>query len=123
MAFSLVIFLVLGVMTASAQSPEALQVTIPFAFTAHNVSMPAGDYRISRTVGGSGLLAIQNIETGRTLFFLGSQIGGGAAAAHSTVAFRSVGTSYTLADIYWGGYAAGVQLRLPDEPVMTASLR
>ncbi len=121
--FSLVILVALGAMSAAAQAPDTLQVTIPFAFTIHNVAMPAGDYLISRSADGSGLLAIQNTGTRQTAFFLAGQTGHSAAPDRSSVAFRSEGAGYWLADIWWAGYTSGAQLQVPHEPVMTASTR
>jgi hypothetical protein len=121
--FSLVILVALGAMSAAAQAPDTLQVTIPFAFTVHNVALPAGDYRISRSADGSGLLAMQNIDTRQTVLFLASQTGHSAAADRSSVAFLSGGADYSLADIWWAGYASGVQLQALHGPVITASAR
>ncbi len=119
--FSLIVLLALGAMSAAAQAPDTLQIAIPFAFTVHNVAMPAGDYRISRSVDGNGLLAIENIDTRQTVLFLASQTGHGPAPDQSSVAFRSEGAGYSLADIWWAGYTSGARLRALREPVLTAS--
>jgi hypothetical protein len=113
----------LGALSATAQTLNTLQVAVPFAFTIHNVAMPAGDYRISRSTDGSGLLAVQNIDTRQTVFFLASQTGHSVAPNQSSVGFRSDGASYSLADVWWAGYTSGAQLRVLREPVMTASVR
>jgi hypothetical protein len=120
---SFVILATLGVMSAAAQAPDTLQVAIPFAFTVHSVAMPAGEYRISRSADGSGLLAIENIDTRQTVLFLGNQTGHGLAADQSSVAFRSGTAAYSMTDISWAGYTSGVQLKVPSEPVMPASLK
>ena len=121
--FSLVILVTLGAMSAAAQASDTIQVAIPFAFTVHNVDMPAGNYRVGRSADGSGLLAVQNIETHQTVFCLANQTGHSIAADQSSVAFRAAGAGYSLVDIRWAGYTSGAQLRVAQESVLTASAR
>lgn len=118
-----VMLAVLGAASASAQSPETLQVTVPFAFTIDNVYMPAGEYSISRSGGDSGgLLALRNSDRRHTLFFVGSAAARGSAPAQSSLVFRRDGSDYSLADIWWAGYTSGVQLPPAKESPNTAAL-
>jgi hypothetical protein len=87
--FSLIVFVTLGAMSAAAQTSDTIQVAVPFAFTVHNVDMPAGIYRFTRASDGSGLLALRNIDTRQETFFLPIPTGFGAAPYQSSVAFRS----------------------------------
>ena len=121
--FSLVVLVTLGAMSAAAQTSDTIQVSIPFAFTVHNVDMPAGNYRIARAAGGSGLLALRNIDTEQAVFFLAIPTGYGTAPTQSSVAFRSGEVGYSLTDIRWAGYPSGVQMRTAHEAVITASAR
>ena len=121
--FAPVILAVLGAASVAAQSPETLQVSVPFPFTVNGVYMPAGAYSISRSgAENSALLAMRRRDSGHTLFFAGSSAALGAAAVQSSLVFRHEGREYSLADIWWGGYSSGVQLAPPKESPTTASL-
>ena len=121
--FSLIVLVTLGAMSAAAQTADSIQVAVPFAFTVHNVDMPAGIYRFTRASDGSGLLALRNIDTRQETFFLSISTGFGAAPYQSSVAFRAAGAGYSLVDIRWAGYTSGAQLRVAQESVLTASAR
>jgi hypothetical protein len=121
--FAPVVLAALGVASAAAQSPGTLQVTVPFPFTVNGVSMPAGDYSISRSgAESSALLGMRSNDRRHTLFFAGSPAVLGNAAAASSLVFRHVGSEYSLADIWWAGYSAGVQLAPAKESPATAAL-
>jgi len=121
--FSLIVLVTLGTMSAAAQTSDTIQVAVPFAFTVHNVDMPAGIYRFTRASDGNGLLALRNIDTRQETFFLSIPTGFGAATYQSSVAFRAGDGGYSLADVRWAGYASGVQMRSAREVVITASAR
>lgn len=113
----------LGAASASAQSTETLQVNVPFAFTINSVYMPAGEYSISRPGNdNSGLLAMRSSDGRHTALFLGSTAARGSAPAQSSLVFRHEGLDYSLADVWWAGYASGVQLPPAKEPPSTAAL-
>jgi hypothetical protein len=121
--FAPVVLAALGAVSVAAQSPETLQVTVPFAFTVNGVYMPAGEYTISRSgAENSALLAMRRSDSRHTLFFEGSTAALGGAAVQSSLAFRHEGSEYSLADIWWGGYSSGVQLAPTKESPATASL-
>ncbi len=120
--FSLIVLVALGAMSATAQTADSIQIAVPFAFTVHNVDMPAGIYRFTRASDGSGLLALRNIDTRQETFFLSIPTGFGTAVYQSSVAFRAGGAGgYTLSDVRWAGYASGVQMHSAREVVITAS--
>ncbi|HXN47731.1 MAG TPA: hypothetical protein VN893_13885 [Bryobacteraceae bacterium] len=121
--FAPIVLAVVGAASVAAQSPETLQVTVPFPFTVNGVYMPAGAYSISRSgAENSALLAMRRGDSGHTLFFAGTSASLGGAAAQSSLVFRHEGSDYSLADIWWGGYSSGVQLAPPKESAATAAL-
>ena len=121
--FAPVVLAALGVTSAAAQSQETLQVTVPFAFTVNSVYMPAGEYSISRSgAENSTLLAMRSNDSRHTLFFAGSAAALGGAATASSLVFRHEGGGYCLADVWWAGYATGVQLAPSKESPSTAGL-
>jgi hypothetical protein len=121
--FAPVVLAVLSAASVAAQSPETLQVTVPFRFTVNGVYMPAGAYSISRSgAENSALLAMRGSDSRHTLFFVGSSAALGGAAAQSSLVFRREGSEYSLADIWWGGYNSGVQLAPAKQSPGTAAL-
>ncbi len=121
--FAPVVLAVLGAASVAAQSPETLQVTVPFPFTVNGVLMPAGEYSISRSgAENSALLAMRRSDSRHTLFFAGSSAALGGTAVQSSLVFRHEGSEYSLADIWWGGYSSGVRLAPPKESPATAAL-
>ena len=121
--FSILILAILAAMPAAAQAPDAIQVAVPFAFTVHSVSLPAGDYRISRAQDGSGLVTLQNVDSRQTVLFLATQTGRGIPAEQSSVAFKAEGAAYSLADVWWAGYAYGARMQAQHEVVLTAGMQ
>ncbi len=122
--FAQVFLAAVGAVSASAQSPETLQVSVPFVFTVNNVYMPAGAYSIARLgADNSALLAIRSGDSRHTAFFVGSPAARGSAPAQSSLVFRHEGQEYSLADIWWAGYTSGVQLPPSKEPPTSAALR
>jgi hypothetical protein len=123
LSFLPVVLAALGAASAAAQSPETLEVRVPFPFTVNSVYMPAGDYSISRSgAENSGLVALTGYDSRHTLFFVGNAAARGATPAQSSLVFRHEGGDYSLADIWFAGYASGVQLAPSKEPPATASL-
>jgi len=121
--FAPVVLAALGAVSLVAQTPETLQVTVPFPFTVNGVFLPAGAYSVSRSgAENSALVAMRRSDSGHTLFFAGSSAGLGGAAAQSSLVFRHEGSEYSLADIWWGGYSSGVQLAPTKESPSTAAL-
>jgi hypothetical protein len=113
----------LGAAVASAQSPETLQVNVPFTFTINNVYMPAGEYSIGRPgMDNSGLLVMRSNDGRHTAFFMGNAAARGSAPAQSSLVFRHEGIDYSLADIWWAGSSSGVQLPPAKESPSTATL-
>ena len=121
--FSLIVLVALGAMSAAAQTSDAIQVSVPFAFNVHSVVMPAGIYRLTRANDGSGLLAVRNVDTRQETFFLTVPTGFGNAPYQSSVAFRSGDGGYSLSDVRWSGYASGSQTRTAHEVIIVASVQ
>ncbi|HEY1207414.1 MAG: hypothetical protein ABSH46_14495 [Bryobacteraceae bacterium] len=121
--FTPVMLAALGTASASAQSPETLQVNVPFTFTINNVYMPAGEYSIGRPgIDNSGLLVMRSSDGRHTAFFMGSAAARGSAPAQSSLVFRHEGFDYSLADIWWAGSTTGLQLPPSKESPSTTAL-
>ena len=116
-----VMLLAVAALSAYAQSPAALRVSIPFEFSINNTAMPAGEYSISRAgVGNVRLLALRSTDNRHTVLFAGNAAVLGSPAQQSSVAFNHDDNNYVLAGIRWAGYTSGVKLAA-HESAMTAS--
>ena len=116
-----VMLLALAALSAYAQSPAALRVSVPFQFSINNTTMPAGDYSISRAgVGNTRLLALRSDDNRHTVLFAGNASMLASAAPQSSLVFNHDNNNYVLAGIWFAGYTSGVKLAA-HESAMTAS--
>jgi hypothetical protein len=101
--------------SAHAQDADAVVVKVPFEFVAGGATLPAGEYRVSRTNPGATLeLAISGYNKGSA--FLIPQAFDDDPANLATVSFEHVGGKYFLSRIKT---PAGVYtLPTPREMVM-----
>lgn len=90
--------LLAGVVSARAQSTDAVVVTVPFEFVAGGATLAAGDYRVNRL----------NPSVTQELFISGRNKGGtfllpvafeGGSAGEPTLSFEHVGGKYFLSRI------------------------
>jgi hypothetical protein len=90
---------VLGVgVSARAQDADAVAVSVPFEFVAGDVTLPAGDYRVSRdNPGANRELAISGYKKGK-VFVLPVAFDGGPSN-QPTLSFEHVGGKYLLSRI------------------------
>lgn len=115
------VLLAVAALSAYAQSPAALRVSVPFQFSINNTAMPAGEYSISRAGLGDGrLLALRSSDNRHTVLFAGNAAALASAAQQSSLVFNHNDNNYVLAGIWWAGYTSGVKLAA-HESAMTAS--
>src|SRR5580692_3231899 len=75
---------------------------VPFNFTVSSATMPAGDYSM-RPLGTRGVIAIQNLDTGRTVYV---QAPDTTSALHSnkeetaTITFHRYGDRYFFSEVW-----------------------
>jgi len=118
---------VLAAVSGYAQTTRELRITVPFQFDVHDQVMPAGDYLVSQ-VGTNGLamFSVRSAEDRHAIYFLGNAIFRNDMPGPSRAVFHRYGTSYFLADIWWGGrFASGIDLpesKTERELANTASL-
>ena len=92
-------FLLLSAVAAQAQSSR-LVATIPFAFYAGEMLMPAGDYEVERVV--NGVLKISSLETPTSMMF--STIGVSQANGQRSdgkLIFNKYHDDYLLTEMWW----------------------
>lgn len=86
------------------------QANIPFAFSAQNTTLPAGQYTMAKITGARTLLVVRNVETKQALMVLApsgtTEIKG--SADKNVVLFHRIGDRYFLAEVKSAGLAAHV---------------
>ena len=92
---------ILGVgVSARAQDADAVVVKVPFEFVAGGVTLPAGEYRVSRVSPGlTRELAIRGYNTGGAFLFPLAFDNSAAAANEPTISFEHVGDKYFLSKV------------------------
>jgi len=87
-----------GVVSARAQTTDAVVVNVPFEFVAEGATLPAGEYRVSRLDPGVGqeLFISGSNQAGAFLLPLAFEDG---AAGKPAVTFEHVGDKYFLSTI------------------------
>lgn len=106
-AVMLSLFLALGG-AAAAQMTKQMTVTIPFAFSVGNKSLPAGTYNLYRTstTTGDGFL-LRKLDDSAKVFFNAQQVLEGEAGADRRLEFRRYEDKYFLASVWAEGGKSG----------------
>ena len=75
--------------------------TIPFAFTAQNTTLPAGEYTMSLAPTAQPVLVVRNNATNKCVMLLApdSESGYRRATDKSVIVFHQIGDRYFLADV------------------------
>src|SRR4029077_12684158 len=96
---ALMLSCLLGVgVSARAQDANAVVVSVPFEFVAGRTTLPAGEYRVSRTNPGVNRdLAINSYGKGNVILLPVTFDDG--FASHPNLSFERVGSSYFLSGI------------------------
>src|SRR5215470_1041264 len=97
--------------TQIARAQEPVRVTIPFAFTADDKVLPAGEYRVEKAAQGSLALMIRRIDGSEGMFVTASATASSEPQKTSKLIFHRYGNQYFLSQVWVAGYAQGRQLR------------
>jgi len=110
---------VLTLVTAVAYGQNnPLTATIPFAFHAANSNLPAGRYRVARasgTMGGSGIMQLRNLETGKSVFLASRVPITDSEDTRPRLVFRCGESGCALATL-WSGEGTGMEFATPKLP-------
>jgi hypothetical protein len=88
----------LTAVSAYAQQPSQVRVTVPFAFTAAGTTMSAGEYRVALDLG-RGLVTLRGPQ-GLAIFHT---IANGGIQGHEALRFKRSGDHLALQEIVFGG--------------------
>jgi len=90
---------VIGLMTTSSAVAQQATVVanVPFDFSVHDATLPAGQYKISET--GDHLLSINSVN-GKHLFTTINSVDSATPKTQSELVFRRYGDQYVLSEIW-----------------------
>ncbi len=119
-------FLMAGVLVLSslaatqvARAQEAMVVDIPFAFTAGNATLPAGEYRVQKMDRNSAVLLIHCWDTRASALVITNAAQAKELQAESKLVFNRYGNRYFLSQVWTSGSIRGRQLPIsPREKEM-----
>lgn len=101
-------------MSAAAQAQTThLTTTVPFAFSAGNVRLPAGEYRVA-AVGpwGGSTLSVHNVNSNAGTLVLSTSCRSQKPAADAKLVFYRYGQQYFLAEVWNRNSSFGNQIRI-----------
>jgi hypothetical protein len=113
--------LVLSSMAATqvARAQEAMVVDIPFAFTAGNATLPAGEYRVQKLDRNSAVLLIHCWDAKASALVITNAAQAKEPQTESKLVFNRYGNRYFLSQVWKAGSIRGRQLPIsPREKEM-----
>src|SRR5215831_4397700 len=96
--------------TQAVRAQEPVLVNIPFAFTAGEKALPAGEYRVQKQANGSLMLLIQLTDRSAVAFVPSIAAQGNAPQTQSKLVFHRYGNRYFLSKVWIAGYLQGSEL-------------
>ena len=91
----------------SVRAQEPVLVNIPFAFTAGQMTLPAGEYRVRNMVQAPAALLIQRTDGSASTFVMSNGVEANGPQTQSRLIFRRYGESYFLSQVWMEGHARG----------------
>jgi len=96
--------------TQVARAQEAVLANIPFAFTAGQMTLPAGEYRVQKLTNDSSPLLIRSTDGDGASIVMTFAASANAPQAKSKLVFHRYGNRYFLAQVWTAGSARGREL-------------
>jgi len=111
-SFLLAGLLVLSSMAATqvARAQQAMVADIPFAFTAGNVTLPAGEYRVQKLDGNSAVLLIRCSDASAAAMVITNAAQAKELQSQSKLIFKRYDNRYFLSQVWTAGSIRGRQL-------------
>lgn len=94
-----------------ARAQRRLVADIPFAFTAGNMTLPAGEYRVQKLTDDPATLLIQRTDGRAAMAVITYAASSDAPQAQSKLVFHRYGDRYFLSQIWAAGKTVGRQLQ------------
>lgn len=96
--------------TQAVRAQEPVQANIPFAFTAGDTALPAGEYRIEKVHGSSHVLLIRCTEGSPAIMVPTLPAASNGPQEKTKLIFDRYGDRYFLAQIWSAGSSRGSEL-------------
>jgi hypothetical protein len=110
--------------TQVARAQESMIVNIPFAFTAGNVTLPAGEYRVQKLEQYSAVLLMNCRDARAATFVVANPAQTKELQSQSKLVFNRYDNLYFLSQVWTAGSSRGRQLRKsPKEKEMAPLAR
>ncbi len=97
--------------TQVARAQEPMLVNIPFAFTAGEAALPAGEYRVQKMDGNGAVLLIRCSDPTAAAFVMTIGTQGKEQQERSKLVFNRYKDHYFLSQVWNAGYSSGRELR------------
>lgn len=112
------------VATQVAQADQPMLVNIPFAFTAGNVTLPAGEYRVEKLHGSSAVVLIRCSDRSASAMVLSNAAQAKETPTQSKLIFKRYDNRYFLSQVWSAGSPSGRELlKSQAEEEITRSAR
>jgi hypothetical protein len=92
------------------RAQEPMLVNIPFEFTAGQMTLPAGEYRVQKAVDGSSVLLIQRTDRSAQALAPSFAAEANEKQAKSKLVFHRYGDRYFLSQVWIAGTSRGREL-------------
>ncbi len=125
-SFLLAGLLVLSSMAATqvARAQETMVADIPFAFTAGNATLPAGEYRVQKLDGNSAVLLIRCSDASAAAMVITNAAQAKELQSQSKLVFKRYDNRYFLSQVWTAGSIRGRQLsKSPQEKELAQTAR
>jgi hypothetical protein len=110
--------------TQVARAQESMIVNIPFAFTAGDATLPAGEYRVQKLERNSAVLLIHCWDARVAIFVVTNPAQAKELQSQSKLVFNRYDNRYFLSQVWTAGSTRGRQLRKsPKEKEMAPLAR
>ena len=97
--------------TQVARAQEPIVVNIPFAFTAGEAALPAGEYRVQKMDGNGAVLLIRCTDPTAAAFVTTIGTQGKEQQGRSKLVFNRYKDHYFLSQVWNAGYSSGRELK------------
>ena len=95
--------------TQTVRAQEPVLVNIPFEFTAENMTLPAGQYRVQPGHASPALL-IQRTDGSASTFVISMAVASNQLQSQTKLVFHRYGKRYFLAQVWRSGESRGREL-------------
>ena len=92
------------------RAQEPVLVNIPFAFTAGQITLPAGEYRVGDAPQVPAALLIERTDRSASMFVLSNRVEANGPQTQTKLTFRRYGESYFLSQVWVEGHTRGREL-------------